>query len=156
MRRAVSSFLFDLAPDGVYPAIGFSTKPGGLLHHLFTLIPQAGRYIFCGTGHPLRYGKGVHGLTPRHPALWSPDFPPQVHAPAATGHPVHSATKDLCKYTPYLRRYKIRPQKLHSVKSSNLLALLISCGGRFIWQPPHEFFSTGTMAKSPTCFIMRS
>ena len=31
--------LCDLAPNGVYPAVPLSRKPGGLLHHLFTLTP---------------------------------------------------------------------------------------------------------------------
>ncbi len=37
--RATLNFLFDLAPDGVCHAARLSAHPGGLLHHLFTLIP---------------------------------------------------------------------------------------------------------------------
>ncbi len=35
------SELLDLAPDGVYPASDVATGTGGLLHHLFTLIPTS-------------------------------------------------------------------------------------------------------------------
>ena len=42
------------------------SRGGGLLHRLFTLIrfPQAGigRFIFCGTFHPLRSSRGVPAL----------------------------------------------------------------------------------------------
>jgi len=38
--------LFDLAPDGVCPAILFTEIPGGLLHHLFTLILLESRTVY--------------------------------------------------------------------------------------------------------------
>ena len=88
--------LFDLAPDGVYPAMHLTAAPGGLLLHLFTLSLHEGKetinmfkslhlrfgwYIFCGTFRPRRYSSESPNLQrlpawmPGHPVLWSPDFP---------------------------------------------------------------------------------
>ena len=57
MRRAASSFLFDLAPDGVYPAPSITigavvsyTTISPLPFDSFGLrLTCSGRYIFCGT-----------------------------------------------------------------------------------------------------------
>lgn len=60
LRTRVSS-LFGFAPGGVFRAEGCCQLRGGLLPHLFTLTPHAGRSVFCGT---------IPGVTPagRYPA----------------------------------------------------------------------------------------
>ena len=85
-RRAISSLLFGLAPDGVYRAAPVSGKRGGLLPHRFTLArseieisPVSGLFSVA-----LSVGSPRLGVT-QHPALWSSDFP----HPNGRGHPAH-------------------------------------------------------------------
>ena len=74
----VSNPLFDLAPEGVYPAAALTRLPGGLLHHLFTLAPLArDGFAFCSTFRWCRYRSTPPALTTGPLALWSPDFPPR-------------------------------------------------------------------------------
>ena len=89
-ERAAPPPLFGLAPCGVFPAPDVAiravrsyikSRPAG--PHLFTLTPQAGRYIFCGTfrtcqTHPGKPGQARQILAvSQHTALRSPDFPLQ-------------------------------------------------------------------------------
>ena len=55
-RRAISSLLFGLAPNGVYRAALVAESRGGLLPHRFTLARSANhrarwRSVLCGTFH---------------------------------------------------------------------------------------------------------
>jgi hypothetical protein len=84
-RRVVTgpaTFLFGLAPDGVYRACRVTATTGGLLPHLFTLTRPSRAVCFCGT---------IPGSPPldviQHPALWCPDFPLPALRPAATACP---------------------------------------------------------------------
>ena len=67
--------LFDLAPDGVYPASLISQGLGELLPHLFTLTSASDpvchwRSLFCGT-----FPASRQAAVSSHPAPRSPDFP---------------------------------------------------------------------------------
>ena len=80
-RRAASSSLLGLAPDGGCLATDVTTRAGGLLHHLFTItartLSHAGGYLFLW---PDPAGNGWVAAAPapdviRQRALWSADFP---------------------------------------------------------------------------------
>ena len=77
MRRAASRSLFDLAPNGVYPASAVTLGAVGS-YPTISPLPLTRRYNFCGTFHPQRYRTGVPALTTERPALRSPDFPPSA------------------------------------------------------------------------------
>jgi hypothetical protein len=65
-----------------FPCLRAYARSGGLLPHLFTLIPHGGTVCFLwhypsgrlATSPPV-YISGEPGVT-RHPALWCSDFPP--------------------------------------------------------------------------------
>jgi len=75
--EGVRASLFGLAPDGVYQAIPVTRDTGELLPHLFTLTLNR----FAPTQGGLISAALSLGLPPvavsDHPALRSPDFPPQ-------------------------------------------------------------------------------
>ena len=92
-RRAASSHLLGLAPNGVYLAARVTAGAGALLPHPFTLTWtfQSGRFAFCGTFH----ASPRLGVTQR-PALWSPDFPRTARiATAARDHLADSQSQSL-------------------------------------------------------------
>lgn len=76
-RRTAVSFLFGLAPGGVYLCRFRCRSRGGLLPHPFTLTPRrtnpAGRSVFCGTvpgvapagRYPAPFLRGARTFLPR-------------------------------------------------------------------------------------------
>jgi len=107
-RVASNSLLFDLAPDGACPAPAVAS--GAVVSYTaFSPLPRfrlrgAGRYILCGAFRTLRFGKGPPGLSPRHPALRSPDFPPSPRyasgrqRPSARNHGAAEAGGDFLAF----------------------------------------------------------
>ena len=79
--------LFGLAPSGVYPATDVDRR-GALLPHHFTLTSD-----LAGAGGIFSVALSVDLRPPGvtwHPALWSPDFPPNAHADAFSDRPTRS------------------------------------------------------------------
>jgi len=76
--QASNAFLFDFAPDGVYQASDVTTRSGELLPRLFTMTLKANKSIGlqgCLFSAALSLGSPPLDVI-QHPALWSPDFPP--------------------------------------------------------------------------------
>jgi hypothetical protein len=78
--------LLGLAPGGGCLAATITGRPGGLLHHLFTLAGHKPAVLFCG---PVRRFPCPDVI--RHRALWSADFPQAATLPAAA-RPGHTLT----------------------------------------------------------------
>ena len=82
------SFLFGLAPGGVYLARRVASSAGELLPHRFTLtarLAPRGGLLSVALSLALRPVGVTH-----HRVLWSPDFPPARGFPRAGGRPVCS------------------------------------------------------------------
>lgn len=77
LKRAASRPLFDLAPDGVYPAVPLSRRTRWSLTPPFHPYPARGRavYFLWHFPSPSIWQRGP-SFSGRHPALRSPDFPP--------------------------------------------------------------------------------
>ena len=73
MKRAASSPLFGLAPNGVYHAFNVTIEAVSSYLAISPLSTKSGLCIFCGTFHASRRVRVTD-----HPALWSSDFP-HVH-----------------------------------------------------------------------------
>ena len=106
-RAAPKRSLFDLAPDGVYPAIPLSRRPGGLLLHHFTLTPPKRGGIFSvALSIPFDLANGSRAsaeAAPWHPALRSPDFPPR---PQGSGRSIHACrTRTI---SPHPRNWEVK------------------------------------------------
>lgn len=76
-RRAASSFLFDLAPDGACHAVLLAENPA-VSYTAFSPLPRAcarGGLFSVALSIPFDLAKGSPRRLGRHPALRSPDFP---------------------------------------------------------------------------------
>jgi len=77
MKRATSSPIFGLAPNGVYHAFNVTIEAVSSYLTISPLSAKGGPYIFCGTFHASQRVRVTD-----HPALWSSDFPHEHRAHA--------------------------------------------------------------------------
>ncbi len=139
MERAAPRSLFDLAPDGVYPASAVTLGAVGF-YPTISPLPLARRYNFCGTFHPRRFSTGVSALTTERPALRSPDFPP-LGEPKSGRYTLPAEEEGTHRYPPWrevssgvLRQTKCDGAFLHQREQSGLALRLRPHSRAFLTQ----------------------
>ena len=144
-----------------------AVRSGGLLHRRFTLTPRHANAprggLFRGTIRFFRLIERPPSITPGHPTLRSPDFPPRTRRPdreerigtaAQSDHPPDYPRSGKTVHD-YVCQYKRRPQNEQVMIASARLMSWRTCGGSFIWHPPQALLSTPTSATSLRLSITR-